>query len=147
MPEIMLMALSQLSVVIVVLAIMILAKVSGFKMDAVGDFIAASVKDAVATGTRANAEAVLQEAMGTRQELQTALAQTRSELSTVIDPLRQSSFDTKAEFQKSVQQRLDRYSEVLTGTSDRARQMERKLGKVSLEPGRLLRTGYWLNLF
>ncbi len=147
MPEIMLMALSQLSVVIVVLAIMILAKVGGFKMDAVGDFIAASVKDAVATGTRANAEAVLQEAMGTRQELQTALAQTRSELSTVIDPLRQSSFDTKAEFQKSVQQRLDRYSEVLTGTSDRARQMERKLGKVSLEPGRLLRTGYWLNLF
>lgn len=119
MLEIMLGAVVLLAVAIVVLAAMILAKVGRFRMDALGDFLSAGLKDVVAGGAKANSDAVRQEAQGTRQELQTALAQTRSELSTVIERLRQSSFDSQTDFQKNVQQRLDRYSEVLNSTSDR----------------------------
>lgn len=68
---------------------------------------------------KANADNLRIEARGIRQEVQDALAQTRKELGEGIDRLRSSSAETQLTFQKTIQDRLDKYSETLTGNSDR----------------------------
>lgn len=59
------------------------------------------------------------EAQGIRQEMQNSLAQTRTELGENMERLRSSSTEAQQQFQKTVQERLDKYSEALISNSDR----------------------------
>ncbi len=64
-------------------------------------------------------DALRLEAHGIRQEVQDNLALTRKELGEGMDRLRGNSSETQQQFQKAVQERLDKYSEALTSNSDR----------------------------
>jgi len=68
---------------------------------------------------KSNSDNLRLEAHGIRQEIQDALALTRKELVEGMDRLRGSSTETQQQFQKTVQERLDKYSEALTSNSDR----------------------------
>ena len=101
--------------VILVIAILILISLRRQSNSSASDIL----KSLIAGSEKNQADTLRIEAQGIRQEVQGSLAQTRKELAEGIDRLRGSSTETQAVFQKTVQERLDKYSENLVSNSDR----------------------------
>ena len=76
-------------------------------------------RDLLTGSEKAGAENLRAEARGIRQEVQDALALTRKELVDSLERLRGGSSETQALFQKAIQERLDKYGEMLNGNADR----------------------------
>lgn len=75
---------------------------------------------AIASSTERNqVEALRLEALGIRQEVQSSLTLTRKELIEILDRLRGTQSEGQTQFQKAVQERLDKYAESLVLTTDR----------------------------
>ena len=100
---------------ILVLAIIILISLRRQSSSSASDIL----KSLIAGSEKNQADTLRIEAQGIRQEVQGSLTQTRKELAEGMDRLRGSSTETQAVFQKTVQERLDKYSENLVSNSDR----------------------------
>jgi DNA recombination protein RmuC len=84
-----------------------------------GNGVAELLRPLLSSNEKNQADALQREALGIRQEVQSSMALTRKELGEGMERLRGSSTETQTQFQKTVQERLDKYSENLTSNSDR----------------------------
>ncbi len=103
--------------VIAILALVILMLLA---LQRQGGQSAADLLRSLIAGSEKNQSDTLRlEAHGIRQEVQDNLALTRKELGEGMDRLRGSSTENQQQFQKAVQERLDKYGETLASNSDR----------------------------
>ncbi|MCX7028063.1 MAG: DNA recombination protein RmuC [Spirochaetes bacterium] len=111
-------------IVLLVLAALILAAIGKLRREQT----AGELKILIADNEKNHAESLRIEAKGIRQEVQEALSLTRKELTEGMERLRGSSTEVQGQFQKAVQERLDRYSETL---SSRLESLQKSAGESS----------------
>jgi len=85
-----------------------------------------ALREALAASEKAQADTLRLEAKGIRDETQLSLSTTRQELGEEFDRLRTSSTEQQQLFQRTVQERLDRYEQSLLGNADRMAQVLRE---------------------
>ena len=111
-------------VALAILAALILAAIGKLRREqATGE-----LQKLIADNEKNHAEALRIEAKGIRQEVQEALSLTRKELIEGMERLRGTFSVTQLQFQKAVQERLDRYSETL---SSRLENLQKSAGESS----------------
>jgi len=106
-------AIGILTIIILAIILLVLAKRQ------LGINSTENIRTLVSASEKSQSENLRLEARGIRQEVQDSLSLTRKELGDVIERLRTGSADSQQTFQKTVQDRLDKYSDTLVSNSNR----------------------------